>query len=212
MTSPPADEFYLAAHDGIGGRTLLSDRTLGIGLGAALIGELMFWRRLDLTGDDLHVVDTQSTGDPATGILLRRMAATPGPHDPGRWIVHLATGSAAELVEQRLVTAGRMRRETKRRLLSSTTSLVLADPRSAGEPAARIRTRLSYNEELDIADLMLAGLVIATGLDAFVLDTCNPRDRARLSDQFRRRLPQPLATLVAHARAAATAAVTGVPG
>jgi hypothetical protein len=210
MTSPPADEFYLAAHDGIGGRALLPDRTLGTGLGAALIGELMFWRRLHLNGDDLHVVDPQPTGDPATSVLLRRMTATPGPQRLAQWIAHLATGSAAELVEQRLVTSGRMRLETKRRLLSSTTSLVLADAKSPGEPAARIRTHLSYNEDLDIADLMLAGLILATGLDEFVLDTCNPRDRARLSDQFRRRLPQPLGHLVAHTRAAATA-LTGVP-
>ncbi|GIE36909.1 hypothetical protein Ait01nite_099540 [Actinoplanes italicus] len=212
MTSPPADEFYLAAHDGIGGRTLLSGRALGIGLGAALIGELMFWRRLHLDGDHLHVADPRPTGDPATSALLRRMTAAPGPHGLAQWTAHLANGSAAELVEQRLVATDRMRLETRRRLLTSTTSLVFADPKSPGEPAARIRTRLSYNEDLDLPDLMLAGLILATGLDEYVLDTCNPRDRARLSDQFRRRLPQPLGHLVAHARAAAAAALTVVPG
>ncbi|GIE77062.1 hypothetical protein Aph02nite_30120 [Actinoplanes philippinensis] len=208
MTSPPklapADEFYLAAHDGIGGRSLLPDRLLGVGLGAALLGELMFWRRVRPDGDTLYVADATPTGDPATSAILQRLTRGPGPHGLGQWIAHLANGTATQLVERRLIAAGTLRLETKRRLLGSgTTSLVLADPKSPGEPAARIRTHLSYNENLDIADLMLAGLILATGLDAFVLDTCNPRDRARLSDQFRRNLPAPLAHLVAHTRAAA---------
>ncbi|WP_433788437.1 GOLPH3/VPS74 family protein [Actinoplanes sp. CA-252034] len=207
MTSPPklapADDFYLAAHDGIGGRPLLPDRVLGVGLAAALLGELMFWRRLRPDGDLLHLIDATPTGDPATSAVLQRMAGSPGPHGLGQWITHLSTGAAAELVERRLLAAGVLRQETRRRLLGpGTTSLVLADPKSPGEPAARIRTHLSYNESLDIADLMLAGLILATGLDAFVLDTCNPRDRARLSDQFRRKLPAALSHLVAHARAA----------
>lgn len=200
----PADDFYLAAHDGIGGRALLPARPFGAGLGAALLGELLFWRRLHLAGDALHVVDPQPTGDPATTTVLTRMSATPGPHGLGRWIVYLSTGLAEDLVVRRLTAAGVLRVETKRRLLNTSTSLVLADPRSTGEPAGRIRHQLSYNENLDTADLMLAGLILATGLDAFVLDTCNPRDRARLSDQFRRHLPPALSHLVAHTRAAAT--------
>lgn len=211
MTSPPADDFYLAAHDGIGARALLSDRTLGVGLGSALIGELMFWDRLQLAGDRLHVVDPQPVADPALDVLLRQMVATPGPKGLARWVGHLAGGPAAELVEQRMTVTGRMRVQTKRRLLTSTTSLVLADPRSPGEPAARIRAHLSYNQDLGLADLMLAGLILATGLGDVVLDTCNPRDRARLSDQFRRRLPPSLGHLVAHARAAAGAAPSGTP-
>jgi hypothetical protein len=211
MTSPPklapADDFYLAAHDGIGGRTLLPDRVLGVGLGAALIGELMFWRRLGSDGDLVYVADATPTGDPATAAVLQRMASGSGPYGIGQWIGYFA-GTAVDLVQRRLVAAGVLRLETKRRLLGAgTTTVVLADPKSPGEPAVRIRTHLSYNEELDVADLMLAGLILATGLDEFVLDTCNPRDRARLSDQFRRRLPAPLATLVAQTRAVAADAV-----
>jgi hypothetical protein len=216
MTSPPqrapADDFYLAAHDGIAGRALLPERVLGVGLGAALIGELMFWRRLQPDGDLLYVADATPTGDPATAAVLRRIASGPGPYGVGQWIGYFA-GSAADLVERRLVGAGVLRLETRRRLLGhGTTTVVLTDPKSPGEPAVRIRTHLSYNEDLDITDLMLAGLILATGLDEFVLDTCNPRDRARLSDQFRRRMPSPLATLVAHARAAAVDPVPAAAG
>ncbi|MEU4155337.1 GPP34 family phosphoprotein [Actinoplanes sp. NPDC026670] len=210
MTSPPklapADDFYLAAHDGIGGRALLPERVLGVGLAASLIGELMFWRRLLVDGDLLHVVDATPTGDPATAAILQRMTGG-GPYSIGQWIGYFSTG-AEEHVQRRLVAAGVLRVETRRRLLGAgTTTLVFADPKSPGEPAGRIRTHLSYNEDLDTADLMLAGLILATGLDAFVLDTCNPRDRARLSDQFRRRMPPPLAQLVAHTRATAADAV-----
>ncbi|WP_328476318.1 GPP34 family phosphoprotein [Actinoplanes sp. NBC_00393] len=205
MTSPqqlaPADDLYLAAHDGIGGRLLLSPEVLGVGLGAALLGELMFWQRVVLGGDGLRVIDDRPTGDPATTQVLKRLAATTGPQAPDRWIAHLSSGPAVALIEQRLTLNGVLRRETKRRLLSVESSLVFSDPRSPGQPAGRIRTHLSYNRTLDTADLMLAGLILATGLDTFVLDTVNPRDRARLSDQFRRNLPQPLHQLVSYAGA-----------
>ena len=206
----PADDLYLAAHDGIGGRALLGPRPLGAGLAAALIGELLFRRRLHLAGDVLHVADPQPTGDPATTTVLTRMTAT-GPHGLGRWIAGLAGGLAEELVVQRLTTAGVLRVETRRRLLNTSTTVVFTDPKVTGEPAGRIRTHLSYNKTLDTADLMLAGLILATGLDEFVLDTCNPRDRARLSDQFRRHLPPALGMLAAHARAAATGTTAAGP-
>ncbi|WP_430788655.1 GOLPH3/VPS74 family protein [Actinoplanes sp. G11-F43] len=209
---PPADNLYLAAHDGIGGRALLGPGLLAVGLGAALLGELLFWRRLRLAGDTLHVVDPRPTGDPATTSILARLAATPGPHDPRSWIAHLpATGLATDLIEQRLISSGALRKQTRRRLLGSTSSLVFTDPRGPGEPAERIRTALSYNEPLDVADLMLAGMILATGLDRFVLDTVNPRDRARLSDQFRRNLPEPLHHLVAHTREVAVQAGGTLP-
>ncbi|MBB2940741.1 hypothetical protein FB565_000445 [Actinoplanes lutulentus] len=198
---PPADDLYLAAHDGIGGRMLVSGHVLGIGLGAALLGELMFWRRIQLTSEStLQVIDAQPTTDAATAAVLRRLVESPGPHGLRQWIMHLSTGLATGLVEHRLTAAEVLRRETKRRLLSTNTSLVFADPLSPGQPAIRIRTRLSYNESLEIPDLMLAGLFLAIGLDQLVFDTLNPRDRARLSDQFRRNLPQPLHHLVSWTR------------
>ncbi|MEU4693681.1 GPP34 family phosphoprotein [Actinoplanes sp. NPDC023714] len=214
MTSPqqlpPADDFYLAAHDGIGGRTLIADRVLGVGLAAGLLGELMFWRRIQSVSETaFQVVDPQPTGDQAASAVLGRLAGTAGPHDLRQWIPHLAAGPATELIEHRLLAAGVLRRETKRRLLGTNTSLVFDDPRSTGQPAVRIRTRLSYNQPLDTVDLMLAGLFLATGLDEMVFDTLNPRDRARLSDQFRRNLPQPLHHLVGCARAAAMPAAVG---
>jgi hypothetical protein len=213
MTSPsplaPADDLYLAAHDGIAGRALLSDHLLGIGLGAALLGELMFWRRVQLVGDSaIQVIDAHPTADQATSNVLHRLADTTGPQDLRQWLVHLSTGLATDLVEHRLTTADVLRRETKRRLLSTNTSLVFTDPRSPGQPAIRIRTQLSYNQPLGTADLMLAGLFLATGLDQLVFDTLNPRDRARLFDQFRKSLPQPLHHLVSRTRSTATESTT----
>ncbi|SDT28582.1 GPP34 family phosphoprotein [Actinoplanes derwentensis] len=207
---PPADDLYLAAHDGIGGRALLAPAVLAIGLGAALLGELLFWRRVRMSGDTLQVIDEQPTADLATSRLLERLVAMPGPHGLHQWIVYLpATGLVTDLIEQRLTTGGALRRETRRRLLGSTSSLVFTDPRGPGEPAARIRTALSYNQPLDVADLMLAGMILATGLDEFVLATCNPRDRARLSDQFRRNLPEPLHHLIAQTRDVAVHSAVG---
>ncbi|MFC7531850.1 GPP34 family phosphoprotein [Actinoplanes sp. GCM10030250] len=199
MASAPADDLYLAAHDGIGGRALLPRQVLGVALGAALLGELMFWGRVGLAGDALAVIDDRPTADQAASTVLGMLRQPSSSLGPREWIGHLSTVIAPALVEQRLTAAGVLRQETKRRLFSSEVSLVFTDPRSPGEPATRIRTHLSYNQPLDAADLMVAGLFLATGLDEMVLDTINPRDRARLQEQFRRNLPHPLHQLVAHA-------------
>ena len=52
MASPPqlplADDLFLTAHDTVRGKCLLSPATLGLGLSAALLAELVLWRRLDV--------------------------------------------------------------------------------------------------------------------------------------------------------------------
>ena len=197
---PPADELYLAAHDGIAGRALLPPPVLGAGLAAALLGELVLGRRITLTGDQLHVADPRPTGDPATTAVLRRL---PGPRRLAQAVDDLAAGVATGLIEGRLTGTGVLREEARRRLFSTQVSLVFADPRAPGEPAARLRADLSYNRTLSAPDLLLAGLILATGLDRYVLDTLIAPDRARLTDQFRRHLPQPLNVLIARARSAA---------
>jgi pheromone shutdown protein TraB len=78
---------------------------------------------------------------------------------------------------------------------------------TAGWPATRIRTKVSRDEQLDVADLLLAGLILATGLDQHVMATLNSRDRTRLFEQFRRLFPAMLQQLVAHAEAAVGDAV-----
>ena len=60
---------------------------------------------------------------------------------------------------------------------------------------------------LEVPDLVLAGLMLATGLDQQVLYTLEARERGYLFDQLRRRLPAMLQELIAHAEAAVGDAV-----
>ncbi|GIE94948.1 GOLPH3/VPS74 family protein [Paractinoplanes rishiriensis] len=204
---PLADDLFLTAHDTVKGKSLLTPATLGLGLSAALIGELVFWRRLDLVDGKLALIDDRPTGDPATTAVLDQLLRE-GHHRAVRdWIAFLATGIATDLVERRLSRAGLVQRQEKRGLLSSKVSFVPTDSMVAGWPATRIRTFINRDELLDIPDLVLAGLILATGLDQHVFLTLDARGRGQLFDQFRRRLPAMLQELVAHAEAAVGDAV-----
>jgi hypothetical protein len=70
-----------------------------------------------------------------------------------------------------------------------------------------VRTAIGRGELLGVPDLVLAGLIVATGLDQHVFVTLDARERGRLTDQLRRRLPAMLRELVGHAEAAVGDAV-----
>jgi hypothetical protein len=204
---PLADDLFLTAHDTVKGKCLLSPATLGLGLAAALIGELVLWRRLDLVDGKLMIIDDRPTGDPATTAVLDQLLRE-GHHRAVRdWISFLATGIATDLVERRLSRAGLVVRQEKRGLLGTKVSFVPADSMVAGWPATRLRTYASRGELLDLSDLVLAGLVLATGLDQYVLILLDARGRGQLFDQLRRRLPAMLQDLIGHAEAAVGDAV-----
>ena len=123
------------------------------------------------------------------------------------WIAFLATGVATDLIERRLARAGAVRRQEKRGLLGTKVRFVPTEPGLAAWPGTRIRIAATRGELLDSADLVLTGLVLATGLDQYVLVTLESRERDQLFDQMRRRLPAMLQHLVGHAEAAVGDAV-----
>jgi len=204
---PLADDLYLAAHDSSRGRCLLTPATLGLGLAAALLGELVFWRRLEMRDNQLTVLDDRPTPEPATSAVLEQLLRESHHRQIRDWIAFLATGVATELVERRLARIGLVRREEKRGLLGTRVRFVPTDPAVAAWPGTRIRIAATRGELLDSPDLVLTGLVLATGLDQHVLVTLETRERDHLFDQLRRRLPAPLHHLVGHAEAAVGDAV-----
>jgi hypothetical protein len=204
---PLADDLFLTAHDSVKGKCLLTPATLGLGLSAALIGELVLWRRLDVMDGKVVIIDDRPTGDPAATAVLDQLLRE-GHHRAVRdWIAFLATGIAADLVERRLARAGLVHRQEKRGLLGTKVAFVPADSMIAGWPATRVRTYVGRGEMLDVPDLVLAGLILATGLDQHVFITLGTRGRGQLFDQLRRRLPAMLQELVGHAEAAVGDAV-----
>jgi hypothetical protein len=212
VASPPqlplADDLFLTAHDTVRGRCLLSPATLGLGLSASLLAELVLWRRLDIMDSKIVIIDDRPTGDPATTAVLDQLLRE-GNHRVVRdWISFLATGVAVDLVERRLSRAGHVTRHEKRSLLGgSKVFFTPTDSMTAGWPATRVRTCVSRGELLDVSDLVLSGLILATGLDQQAFVTLDPHTRAQLFDQLRRRMPAMLQELVAHAEAAVGDAV-----
>jgi Golgi phosphoprotein 3 GPP34 len=204
---PLADDLFLTAHDTVKGKCLLSPATLGLGLAGALLAELVLWRRIDVLDGKITIIDDRQTGDPATSAVLDQLLRE-GHHRVVRdWISFLATGIATDLVERRLARSGLVQRQEKRGLLGTKVSFVPTDSMTAGWPATRIRTYVTRGELLDVADLALAGLILATGLDQHVFVTMEARDRTQLFDQIRRRLPMMLQELVGHTEAAVGDAV-----
>ncbi|WP_127503647.1 GOLPH3/VPS74 family protein [Actinoplanes solisilvae] len=204
---PLADDLFLTAHDSVKGKCLLSPATLGLGMAAALLGELVLWRRLDVVDGKIQIIDDRPTGDPAATAVLDQLLRE-GHHRAVRdWISFLATGVATDLVERRLARSALVQRQEKRGLMGTKVSFVPSDSMIAGWPATRIRTFIGRGELLDIPDLVLAGLILATGLDQHVFMTLEQRGRTQLFDQLKRRLPAMLLELVGQAEAAVGDAV-----
>ena len=132
--------------------------------------------------------------DPATAGSATGSRSSP-PASPPTWSSAASPGP------------GWSHRKEKRGLLGTKVRFVPADPFTSGWPATRIRIAATRGELLDISDLVLTGLVLATGLDQHVLVTLEPGGRDQLFDQLRRRLPAMLQHLVGHAEAAVGDAV-----
>jgi hypothetical protein len=211
VASPPqlplGDDLFLTAHDTAKGKSLLSPATLGLGVAAALLAELMMWRRLDLVDGVLTVLDDRPPPDPAVAAVLEQLLREPQHRQVRDWIAFLATGAAADLVARRLARAGLVHRQERRGLRGLRVFFVPADSMTAGWPGSRVRTAIGRGELLGVPDLVLAGLIVATGLDQHVFVTLDARERGRLTDQLRRRLPAMLRELVGHAEAAVGDAV-----
>ena len=204
---PLADDLFLTAHDSVKGKCLLSPATLGLGMASALIGELVLWRRVDVVDGKIQIIVDRPTGDPAATAVLDQLLRE-GHHRAVRdWISFLATGVATDLVERRLARSALVQRQEKRGLFGSKVSFVPSDSMIAGWPATRIRTFIGRGELLDIPDLVLAGLILATGLDQHVFLTLDARGRGQLFDQLKRRLPAMLLELISQAEAAVGDAV-----
>jgi hypothetical protein len=166
-----ADQFFLIAHEDRTGRSRLHPRATGLGLAAALIGELVMQGRVRAFEGELHVVNQGPPGDALSHSVLDLLMAQPQHREVRTWLAFLAQDAAVK-VGERLIRAGAVEPVTRRRLLGTQTFYVPmnSDQRNA---AAWVQVRLAnilvQGRVTDIADRALAGLVVATGLTRQVL-------------------------------------------
>ncbi|MGC4771556.1 GOLPH3/VPS74 family protein [Micromonospora sp. DT44] len=164
-----ADEFFLVAHHDQTGRPRLHDAGIGLGLAAALLLELHHEGRVTFDRGQLRVRDSRPPADALQHLVLDRLVAESQHTATQVWLAFVAD-SAAEQVAQRLWQAGKVQPTQVRRLWRSSVVYVPTDINAAAWPWARLSYKLRRYEQLDPFDLALAGLVMHTGLDRYVLD------------------------------------------
>src|SRR4029450_13069136 len=84
-----ADEFFLTAHDEVG-TALLSPRVLGLGLAAAVLGELVFSHRVTIQSGVLRVVDRRPLDEPLAASVLYQLLQESGHGRVRDWMSYLA--------------------------------------------------------------------------------------------------------------------------
>jgi Golgi phosphoprotein 3 GPP34 len=200
-----ADEFFLTAHDE-DGKALLSDRVLGLGLAAVVLGELIFSHRVSIHDGLVSVVDRRPFSEPLGAWVLSQLLRESGHSHVRDWLSYLAK-TAEETVGRRLVQDGHVRRLERQRLLRGR---VVRYPPVNGNLATWPRARLYHDltswADLPDHDVVLAGLILATGLDQQVWWNLDQNARQHLM-RLTKRLPPALRELLATTDAAVGEAV-----
>jgi hypothetical protein len=166
-----ADQFYLIAHEDRTGRSRLHPRATGLGLAAGLIGELMLLGRVRVHAGELSVVSREPPGDALAHNVLDLLIVQRQHRELRTWLLFLAQDAVVH-VGERLLRAGVVEPVTHRRLRGTQTLYMPmnSDQRNAAAWApARLANILVQGRAMDIADRLLAGLVLATGLTRYVL-------------------------------------------
>ncbi|SCG76257.1 GOLPH3/VPS74 family protein [Micromonospora inositola] len=200
-----ADEFFLIAHNDSRGKAKLHPTATGLGLAAGLLGELVLFGRITVSGGLLTVLDRRPPADALAHTVLDQLIGEPQHQAVRTWLSFLAQTGVSS-VGERLARAGVLRRQEHRRLLRTSLSYEPADLNAAAWPATRLRTLLERPEPPSVPDALLLGLIVATGLTREVLWSAGPLAHHRLSVLVPA-LPAPLKELVGHTEAAVGAAV-----
>lgn len=201
-----ADDFFFVAHDSISMRRRLSDRVVRLGLAGALLGEQVLFRRITVGGGQVRVVDGRPPHDALAHTVLDHLRAEPDITSVKDWLRFLSR-DAYEQVAQRLVREGHLRTKEVRRFLRVSMVYEAAEMTFAGWPESRLAKRLSSGLQVEPPDVVLGGLVEATGLDGYVLaDTPSARRYLR---RLLAGLPASLRELIEETEAAVGDAVLG---
>jgi hypothetical protein len=163
-----ADDFWFVSHHDVTGRSRLGPGAVGLGLGGALLGELVLSRCVAVINGRLRVQNGGPPRDAVAHIIVEQLRAEPE-HDLRTWLTHLGR-DAEGMVAARLLRAGLVTSHQDRRLLRTTVVHRPVDASFAFWRSARLKQVLAGGGgRPDWQDIMLAGLVHSTGLFRAVL-------------------------------------------
>lgn len=181
MHLPLADELFLVGHDQYSGKALVSDAALDTGLAGAVLGELVLAGRLQVGDDTLvRVLDQRPYGERVSDAALAEVLKQREFHPVRAWVEYLRD-HARTMIAPRLIQAGLIERVQARQMFRQVVRYPATDPVKAASPQAKLRYLLDHPQNLDEQSAVLAGLVLATGLD-YVLGGGSAREvRDRLA-------------------------------
>jgi hypothetical protein len=165
---PVADAYYFIAHDYMVGRRRLHPNVMGIGLGAALLGELVLASNLDVDNGNVYVIRREPPTDALLHAVLAEMLAQPQHRNLPTWVSFLSV-TALVKVTDRLRMHRMLKQVEQRRIIGRRRVLVPSDVNEAAWQSVRLERLLNTNTRMGQADCFLAGLVSATGLMPHVL-------------------------------------------
>ncbi|HEU5469027.1 MAG TPA: GPP34 family phosphoprotein [Actinophytocola sp.] len=198
-----ADDLFLAAHDDVSGKPRLPARAAGLGLAAALLGELVMFRRITLRRGDVVVLEKGPVPDALAHLVFEEVRREPEPAPVWDWLTYLAE-DAYQRVAERMVRQGLLAPQTKR--LRRAGGYQPVDLNAAAWPLVRLAQKLAREEPVVLPDIVLAGLVRATGLNPY-LRAAALADVTTYQQRLVAQLPTPLRVLVAEAEGAVGEAV-----
>lgn len=200
-----ADQFFLISHEDRTGRSRLHPRATGLGLAAALVGELILSGRVRAFDGELYVVSREPPRDSLAHNVLDLLVAQPQHREIRTWLAFLAQ-DAEDRVGERLLRAGVVEPVVRRKLTGTRTHYmpVNSDQRNVVAWAAvRLADLLVHRREMNLTDQALAGLVMATGLTRYVLwDLTSQRSGLEQLSMVVSFLPDDLRELVEYTEAA----------
>lgn len=153
------------AHEESSGKLRLAERIACLGLAGALLGELALADRIELRDGTVAVLDSSPREDALSDRVLEFLKQEQ--HPTRTWLAFFGQSAHTE-VGRRLVADGLLLRETRKRPWQGGRWL----PTSADiavRPTALLCTQLIRGHDLGARDLLLIGLLQATGLDQPVL-------------------------------------------
>ncbi len=205
-----ADDLFAVAHDDWPHRLRLHRDVARLGLGAAVIGELVMAEYLDVRDDTLMALVAGRPADPLAARVMSRVLDEHQAMPVRDWLAFLADaaqpdGDIYEQVARRMLLTGRIRAE-RIGLLRRSTRYVPVDINTAAWPWVRISRQLEHGTRLGDADTVLGGLMLATDLHSHVLTG----NSGPLEAELRRNIcaaPQAVRELLRHTESAVGSAV-----
>jgi hypothetical protein len=206
------DAFLITAHHDFH-KPAVAPRVSGLGIGAALLAELVLSGRLAVhahEGRDL--VFPEQRGQPpqdSLGLwLIELVRAEPDRLAVPEWLEYLAIADVQTKTAEHMVVAGLLMREERRQRPQILYDA--ADPLVAQAPLARMRRHLStMDRRMPLVDAFLLAVTEAVGLSKSLYAQM-PSGAREYADGHLRVLPGPLQTVRGHLIAAvADTAITG---